>query len=88
MGATGMNHPKVSTFSTSLEPLALNHNVKLVTADDKEMIIAEFHPRHYFVEKQKARLDIQPAGMDMLDYIVSTFVFAERKRRERERRAQ
>ena len=66
----------------------LNYDVKLVTTDDKKTVIAEFHRRHYLVKKQKARLDIQPAGMDMLDYIVLTFVFAERKRRERERRAQ
>ena len=88
MGAMGMNYPKVRTFSTSPEPLALSYDVKLVTTDDKKSVIAEFHRRHYLVKKQKARLDIQPAGMDMLDYIVLTFVFAERKRRERERRAQ
>ena len=68
--------------------MLLNQDVKLVTVDDKKTVIAEFHRRHYFTSKQKARLDVQPAGMDMLDYIVLTFVFAERKRRERERRGQ
>ena len=65
---------------------ALNRVVKLVTADDKKAI-AEFHRAHHFTKKQKARLEVQPAGMDMLDYIILTFVFAEDKRRERERRA-
>ena len=68
--------------------MSLTHYVKLVTTDDKKTVIAEFHRRHYFTSKQKARLDVQPAGMNMLDYIVLTFVCAERKRRERERRGQ
>ncbi|KAF9649437.1 hypothetical protein BDM02DRAFT_3113862 [Thelephora ganbajun] len=57
---------------------------KLVTADGEKTVIAEFHPPHYFINKQKARLDVQPAGMGMLDYIVLTFVFVEQSRRERE----
>ena len=32
-------------------------------------------------------VEVQPAGMDMLDNIVVTFVLAGEKRRERERRA-
>ena len=32
------------------------------------------------------KLEVQPAGMEMLDYIVLTFVLAEDKRRERKRR--
>jgi len=59
--------------------------MKLVTADEKQEVIAEFHRAHHITKKQKARLEVQPAGMDMLDYIVLTFVFAENKRRERER---
>jgi hypothetical protein len=58
--------------------------MKLVTADEKKTVIAEFHPAHYLVKRQKARLEVQPAGMGMLDYVVLTFVFAENKRRERE----
>lgn len=63
----------------------LNHGLKLVTMDEEKTVIAKFHRKHYFTKKQKARLEVQPAGMGMLDYIVLTFVFVENKRRERER---
>jgi len=87
LGALGMNYPKVSTFLALPLSSALNHAMKLVTADEKKTVIAEFHRAHYFTKKQKARLEVQPAGMNMLDYIILTFVFAENKRRERETRA-
>ena len=61
--------------------------MKLVTTDEKKTVIAEFHRAHHFMRREKPRLEVQPAGMNMLDYIVLTFVFAENKRRERERRA-
>ena len=85
MGATGTNYPKASFFYAPLEFLALNHDVKLVTTDDEKTVIAEFHPAHYFTKRQKARLEVRPAGMRMLDYIVLTFVLVEKERRERER---
>jgi len=65
----------------------LNLGMKLVTTDEKKTTIAEFHRAHYFTKKQKARLEVHPAGMGMLDYVVLTWVFAEYKRKERERRA-
>lgn len=61
-----------------------HHDIKLVTADEKKTVIAEFHRAHHIIRKRKARIEVQPAGMHMLDYIVLTFVFVERKRRERE----
>ena len=61
--------------------------MKLVTTDEKKTVIAEFHRAHHFLKKREARLEVQPAGMDMLEYIVLTFVFAEHKRREREKRS-
>jgi len=82
----GLSHPKVGPFSTSPVSI-LNHGMKLVIADEKKTVIAEFHTPHYLIKRQKARLEVQPAGMDMLDYIILTFAFAERKRREREGRA-
>ena len=63
-----------------------NRDFKLVTTDEKKTVIAEFHRAHRFTRKEKPRLEVQPAGMDMLDYIILTFVFADSKRRERERR--
>lgn len=62
----------------------LKHEMKLVTADEKKTVIAEFHRPHHFINKQKARLEVQPEGMEMLDYIILTFVYVERKRRQRE----
>ena len=73
--------------SALLESSTLNHSVELVTTDEKKTVIAEFHRAHYFTKKQKARLEVQPAGVVMLDYIILTFVFAENKRKEREARA-
>lgn len=61
---------------------------RLVTTDGEKTVVAKFHRASYFRKKQKARLEVQPAGIDMLDYIVLTFVFAESKRRGRERGAQ
>ena len=56
--------------------------MKLVTTDKKKTVIAEFHPTLRFA-REKAKLNVQPAGVVMLDYIVLTWVFAEKKRRER-----
>lgn len=61
--------------------------MKLVTTDGKKTVIAELHRGRHLVKKRKARLEVKPAGMEMLDYIVLTLVFAESKRREREARA-
>ena len=83
----GMSYPKVSWSSASSVSLMLNYGMKLVTTDEKKTVVAEFHRAHHITKRQKARLEVQPAGMGMLDYIVLTFVFAENKRRERERRA-
>ena len=83
-----MNYPKASLFSPLTPPVykALNQGVKLVTTGKEKTVIAEFHRARYFVNKREAQLEVQPAGMDMLDYIILTFVFAENKRRERESR--
>jgi hypothetical protein len=85
----GMHYPKVSLSPTSppSSVLALNHGMKLVTVDEKKTVIAEFHRAHHIRKKQKARLEIQPEGMKMLDHIILTFVFVEDKRRQREARA-
>ena len=58
--------------------------MKLVTTDEKKTVIAEYHRARYLVNKQKARLEVQPVGVGMLDYIVLTFVVAETMRRERQ----
>lgn len=58
--------------------------MKLVTTDEKKTVIAEFHRPNYIINKQKARLEVKPQGMEMLDYIIVTFVFVEQTRRERE----
>ena len=55
--------------------------------DENKTVIAKFHRARCCFKKRKARLEVHPAGMGMLDHIVLTFVFAEQKRRERERAA-
>ena len=87
LGAMGMSLPKVCLFSASSGSSTLNHGIKLVTTDGNKTVIAEFHRAHYFTRRRKARLEVQAAGMGILDHIVLTFVFAENKRREREERA-
>ena len=46
-------------------------------------MIAEFRRAQHFTKKRKARLEVQPAGMHMLDYVVLTFVLVESMRKER-----
>jgi hypothetical protein len=89
MGAMGMNYPKASFSSTppASPESTLNHGMKLVTADEKKTVIAEFHRACHILKKRKARIEVQPAGMEMLDHIVLTFAYAGYKRRERIRRA-
>ena len=65
----------------------LNYSMKLVTTDEKKTDIAEYHRVRHILEKQKAQIKVQLAGMGVLDCIVLTFVFAETKRREQARRA-
>jgi len=87
LGALGMSYPKVCVkFFVSLPSPALNHITKLVTTDEKKTVVAEFHRAHHLMRREKPRLEVQLAGMNILDYIVLTFVFAENKRRERETR--
>jgi len=62
----------------------LNHGIKLVTTDGKKTVIAKYHRAHYFTRREKAKLDVQPEGMAMLDYIILTWMYVENKRRERE----
>ena len=87
MGAFLTDYPKAGLFSTSLVYEALNQDMKLVTTDEKKTVIAEFHRAHRFLGKREARLEVQPAGMGMLGHIILAFVFAENKRRERQRGA-
>jgi hypothetical protein len=85
----GMDYPKASlppTAPASSES-TLNHGIKLVTADETKTVIAELHQAKRILRKRKARIEIQPAGIEMLDHIVLTFVYAEYKRRKRVNRA-
>jgi hypothetical protein len=84
MGALGLHLPKVSPFSDSPMFWTLKCSMKLITADEKKTVIAEFHRPNYFIHKQKARLDVQLEGMGILDLIILTFVYVECKRRQRE----
>lgn len=53
-----------------------------LTADDPDKtLIAEFHGCKPF-KKMKPYLEVTPAGMDMLDHVVVTFIPVEVRRRE------
>lgn len=84
LGAMGMNPGRVSPSPSLPVFPTLNSDLKLVTADEKKTVIAEFRRPCYLIKREKARLEVKPAGMDMLDYIVVTFVCVEQTRRERE----
>lgn len=81
----GTDYPKVGLQVVQPVGLTLNYSLKLVTADENKTVIAKFHRAHHFLKKKRARLEVQPAGMEMLDYIILTFVIVENKRREQER---
>jgi len=51
--------------------------MKLVTEEKK--VNAEFHRAHHIInlKKEKAKLEVQQAGMHMLDYIILTLVIVE-----------
>ena len=85
MGASGAAYPKASLSPALPAPSTLNHGTKLVTADEKKTVIVQFHRAHYLLKKKKARIEVQAAGMEMLDYIILTFVFAENGRRDQEK---
>ena len=53
-----------------LHAAALNQSMKLVTVDEKKTVIAGLHRAHHFKNKQKARIEVHQAGMDILDYII------------------
>jgi hypothetical protein len=78
-----MSYPRVSLFVVSLVPSALNDGSKLVTMDGKKTEIARLHRARGCRKKRKAQLEVQPAGMGMLDQIIVTLVFVEQRRRER-----
>ena len=92
LGPTGMRCPRVSPLVVSQVLPTLNaiRGLKLVTMDGKKTEIAKFHRARRFPKskRRKARLEVQPAGMGMLDHIILTFVLAEQIRRKRKRRAQ
>ena len=77
-----MKYPKVSWPPVLPVFSILNHGTKLVTTDERKTVIAGFHRARCFWKKRRARLEVKPAGMGMLDHIILTFVFAEERRRE------
>jgi len=55
--------------------------LQLVIDDPNETLIARFHPASLF-KKEKSYLEVTPAGMDMLDHILVTFIPVEVRRRQ------
>ena len=57
---------------------------QLVTKNRKKKVVAELHRAHRVFRRSKIYLEIEPAGLTMLDQIVISLVYVEKKRRERE----
>ena len=75
MGAFGTNYPKGSLFSIFPGSSTLNPGPKLVAADENK-VVAEFRRAHCIARNRRLdlKLGVQPAGMEMLDHIVLTFI--------------
>jgi hypothetical protein len=68
----------------------LNRSLQLETADRSKQRIAKFHRKRFgiFSKSRHAYVEVLEGGMHMLDQIVTTFVFVEKLRRDREDRQQ
>jgi len=57
--------------------------LQLVTNNRKKKLVAELHRAHHFIRRHKGYLEVEPAGLTMLDQIVVSLVYVEKKRREK-----
>ena len=84
-GSSGNDLPKVNPnvfFPTSADQ---GNPHQLVTNNRKKKLIAEVHKAHRFFRKRKAYLEVAPAGLTVLDQIVVSLVYVEKKRREKQK---
>lgn len=72
------NHKGVS-YRWSLG--ASKRNPKLFINDSSKTLIASFHPSKLF-KKEQPYMEVTPAGMDMLDHIVVTYIPVEVRRKQ------
>jgi len=78
-----VNHSAQSFFIPLLTEIYAR-TPQLVTNNRKKKLIAELHKSRRVFGKRKAYLEVAPAGLTMLDQIVVSLVYVEKKRRERE----
>jgi len=57
---------------------------KLLLDDGSKTVIAQFHSRPALTRK-KPHLEVTPTGMEILDYVILTWIFAEHTRRNRDK---
>ena len=57
------------------------HQSQLVIDNPDKTLIAQFHEASLF-KRNKSYLEVTPAGMDMLDHIIVTFIPVEVRRRD------
>ena len=55
-----------------------------MTNNRKKKLVAGLHKARHFVRRRRAYLEIAPAGLTMLDQIVVSLVYVEKKRREKQ----
>jgi len=87
-GSSGKSLPKVSRYiprvrSCSIPLLTENVHPQLVTNNRKKKLVAEMHKQRHVFRRRKAYLEVAPAGLAMLDQIVVSLVYVEKKRREK-----
>jgi len=69
----------------TLGPLGVSYP-KLKLDDGSDTLIAKFFEKNILKGRNKSYIDVSPFGMEILDDLIVTFVFAEDKRRDREDR--
>ena len=91
-GSSGDDLPKVNRsifFSGGFRPFFFFLPItdappQLGTNNRKKKLVAGLHKARHFVRRRRAYLEIAPAGLTMLDQIVVSLVYVEKKRREKQ----
>lgn len=74
---------------TRRRTLGAEQTWQLTLNDERKIAVARFHQRSYGVvgKSHKASLEIYPQGEAIVDEILTTFVYVETRRDEREKAA-
>jgi hypothetical protein len=67
----------------------LKSYIQLILNDGTKALVANFHTKSFGIigDARPACLEILPIGEDMVDTILVTFIYIEKKRKDKERSA-